>query len=214
MRDSGLFFGGICFITDSLISEVSVADQATMVLEAGVTTVQYREKGRSRDHLYREAERLRLITKRYGARLIVNDHADIALAVDADGVHLGQDDLPLAGARRIMGRKIIGISTHDEAQAIDAEQGEADYIGFGPIFGTVTKDAGSPRGVKMLAGVRACVNVPIVAIGGITFENVAWVFDSGADAVAVASAILRSEDIYASAKRFVEKVRDLSKRQI
>lgn len=214
MRDSGLFFGGICFITDSLISEVSVADQATMVLEAGVTTVQYREKGRSRDHLYREAERLRLITKRYGARLIVNDHADIALAVDADGVHLGQDDLPLAEARRIMGRKIIGISTHDEAQAIDAEQGEADYIGFGPIFGTVTKDAGSPRGVKMLAGVRACVNVPIVAIGGITFENVAWVFDSGADAVAVASAILRSEDIYASAKRFVEKVRDLSKRQI
>ena len=212
MREGGRFFGGICFITDSLLSQVSVEDQVKMVLDAGITAVQYREKELSRRLIHREAERLRRITDRYEALLIVNDHADIALAVDANGVHLGQEDLPLAEARRIMGRKIVGISTHDEGQAIGAEKGGADYIGFGPVYRTHTKDAGDPRGVRMLGEIRSRVSIPIVAIGGISVGDVDQVLSSGADAVAVASAILRSGDIYAAARRFVERIGDIPKR--
>ena len=140
-------------------------------------------------------------TDQAGCLFVVNDRVDIALACGADGVHLGQEDLPLAAARRIMGNKLIGISTHSLEQAKEAERGGADYIGFGPIFGSVTKETGySPRGLTMLQEIRSAVRLPIVAIGGITEANVTKVWQVGADAAAMISDLIATKDI-------VEKVR-------
>jgi thiamine-phosphate pyrophosphorylase len=121
---------------------------------------------------------------------------DIALASQADGVHLGQEDLPLRVARKLMGDKIVGISTHDLTQAVEAERDGADYIGFGPIFETATKQTGyAARGLAMLREVRSAVKLPIVAIGGITEENIAQVWDAGADAAAMISDLMTAADV-------------------
>jgi len=201
-----MYLDGICFITDRTIGGLGVEEQVRVVLDAGISFVQYREKNLARREIYFQAESLRKLTAEYGATFIVNDHCDIALAVDADGVHLGQEDLPLAEARKIMGQKIIGISTHSLVEAEAAEQGGADYIGFGPIFHTSTKDAGVPKGVEGIEDIRRHVRVPIVAIGGISHDRVPSIMGAGADAVAVASSILREDDVYTAARRFVETV--------
>ncbi|HXX53128.1 MAG TPA: thiamine phosphate synthase [Thermodesulfovibrionales bacterium] len=185
------FLGGLCLVTDRKFCGLSCEELSRIALEAGVRWIQYREKEKTRREIYYEARKLRSLTSEYGATLVVNDHADIALAVDADGVHLGQDDLPLKEARRIVGRRLIGISTHTLTQAKEAEQDGADYIGFGPVFFTATKDAGEPRGVEMLSLIRESVEIPVVAIGGISAETFSLVWEAGADAVAVASAVLR-----------------------
>jgi thiamine-phosphate diphosphorylase len=175
-----------------------------LVLESGVKWVQYRDKEGSRRDIYRNALNLRSITRDHNAVFIVNDHTDIALAVDADGVHLGRDDLPAQKAREILGKdRLIGVSTHTIEQAVDAEASGADYIGFGPIFRTETKDAGSPKGIALLAQVRSRIHIPIVAIGGINLDNVRSVLAAGVDAVAVASAILNA-DIKENAGRFLD----------
>jgi len=180
------------------------------VLNAGVRWIQYREKEKSRRELFEEALKLRRLTWEHNSVFIVNDHADIALSVDADGVHLGQDDLPLKEARKIMGRdRIIGISTHDLEQAMEAAQGGADYIGFGPVFYTLTKEAGRPRGTEMLRDIKKNIKIPVVAIGGINLRNIRSVLDTGVDAVAVASAIVHG-DIEDNAKAFVEIIRSSS----
>jgi len=164
------------------------------VLKAEVKWVQYRDKEKSRREVYEQSVILRKLTKDFNAVFIVNDYADIALAVNADGVHLGQEDLPLREARKIMGRnKIIGISTHSLEQAEEAERGGADYIGFGPVFHTATKDAGEPKGTDVLKDVKSAVRIPVVAIGGINLKNLKSVLDAGADAVAIASAILSGD---------------------
>lgn len=198
-------YGGICFITDRRFQRASLSDTVRMVLDAGVRWIQYREKELSRREIYRNAELLRKITTEYDATFIVNDHADIALAVDADGVHLGQDDLPLEHARKIMKDKIIGISTHDLGQAEEAEKGGADYIGFGPIFATTTKEkADPPRGTEMLQEICKAIKIPVVAIGGINVGNLSEVLHAGAAAVAVASGILRADDVPARVREFVK----------
>jgi thiamine-phosphate pyrophosphorylase len=186
-----MYLGGLCFITDSKVCRLSYEEMTLRVLNAGVKWVQYRDKKNSRKKIYEQAVKLRRITEKYNSVLIVNDYADIALAVDADGVHLGQDDLPMREARKIMGKdKIIGISTHNLKQAIEAEKEGADYIGFGPVFRTRTKKAGSPKGTVILRDIKRQVHIPVVAIGGINIENIRSVLDAGVDAVAVASAIL------------------------
>jgi thiamine-phosphate pyrophosphorylase len=180
------------------------------VLKTGVKWIQYREKDKTRKEMYEDSARLRGLTKEHQAVFIVNDYADIALSVDADGVHLGQDDLPLKEARSIMGRKkIIGISTHNVEQAIAAEAEGADYIGFGPVFHTTTKDAGKPRGTAILREIKRQVRIPVIAIGGINLENLESVLDTGIDAVAVSSAILRG-NIEAHAKNFMEIITSTS----
>jgi thiamine-phosphate pyrophosphorylase len=202
-----MYLGGICFITDRKYSALPVYDVTSAVLDAGVTFIQYREKDKTRREIYGEALRLRELTRAFGATLIINDHADIALAVDADGVHLGQDDLPLREARQIMHGKIVGISTHNLAQAREAEAGGADYIGFGPIFHTTTKDAGPPMGVDSIRLIKQNVGIPLVAIGGIYPINVGPVFEAGADAVAVATAICRG-DIRENTKQFLSALNE------
>jgi thiamine-phosphate pyrophosphorylase len=197
---------GICFITDQTFSSLPIFDMVNRVLDAGITFIQYREKRRSRREIYDEAVKLRDLTRLYNAVFIVNDHADIALAAEADGVHLGQDDLPLSEARKIMGRKIVGISTHSLVQAQSAEAGGADYIGFGPIFHTSTKDAGAPKGLDVLKTIKQNISIPVVAIGGIGIDSVADVMSAGADAAAVATAICKGE-ITQNAQRFCRRIR-------
>jgi thiamine-phosphate pyrophosphorylase len=206
-----MYHNGICFITDRSCSPLPVPDMVRHVLEAGVTFIQYREKEKTRRQIYEEAVGLRELTRSFQAVLIINDHADIALAVDADGVHLGQDDLPLKEARKIMGGRIVGISTHSLAQAAEAEAGGADYIGFGPIFPTTTKDAGAPKGIDILKTITENVTVPVVAIGGIGIEAVPDVMGAGADCVAVATAICRG-DIRDNAEKFVQILRTIKGR--
>ncbi|MBA3071571.1 MAG: thiamine phosphate synthase, partial [Nitrospirae bacterium] len=146
-----MYLNGLCFITGRKESCLTLKEIVTVVLSAGVRCIQYREKDKARRDIYREALMLRELTDKFGVSLIVNDYTDIALAVDADGVHLGQSDLPLKEARKIVGEeRIIGISTHNLKQAIEAEKGGADYIGFGPVFHTKTKNAGAPKGIAML----------------------------------------------------------------
>lgn len=206
-----MYFNGICFITEKKYCDMSVYDAVREVLKAGVTFIQYREKDEARREIYEEALRLRELTRSFNAVLIINDHADIALAADADGVHLGQDDLPLQDARKVMGNRIIGISTHTREQAREAEAEGADYIGFGPMFHTTTKDAGMPVGTESLRSIRKSVGIPVVAIGGINFDNLEDVISAGADAVAIATAIVKG-DISRNAAAFVrvlKKIQDL-----
>ncbi|MBI5101836.1 MAG: thiamine phosphate synthase [Nitrospirae bacterium] len=193
---------GIYFITDRTYCSLSITEMVTAVLRAGIRIIQYRDKENSRRGIYEEALRLRELTRSFGAALIINDHADIALSVHADGLHLGQDDLPLKEARALMGGKTIGISTHSLGQAKEAVTGGADYIGFGPIFQTATKDAGSPRGLDNLRLIKQNVSVPVVAIGGIGIDNIIPVFDAGADAAAIATGICRG-DIEKNAGLFI-----------
>lgn len=187
-----MYLDGLCFITDCKACVLTYEDMILRSLKAGVRWVQYRDKERSKRKVYEESVKLRRTTKNFNAVFIINDYSDIASAAGADGVHLGQDDLPIREARKIMGDdKIIGISTHSLEQAMDAERDGANYIGFGPIFHTMTKDAGSPKGIEMLHEIKKQVHLPVVAIGGINLENIRLVLDTGSDAVAVASAILR-----------------------
>jgi thiamine-phosphate pyrophosphorylase len=175
------------------------------LLEGGVTILQLRVKTMAPSEFFELAQRVRSGTKAQGCKLIVNDRVDIALACDADGVHLGQEDLPLASGRKLMGDRIIGVSTHDIAQAKEAEQNGADYIGFGPMFGTTTKATGySARGVDMLRQIRAAVKLPIVAIGGINEQNVREVWQAGADSAAIISDILGADEVAAKVSRILE----------
>lgn len=174
------------------------------LLNAGVRIVQLRVKQMAPAEFLQLARQARALTHSYGCKLIVNDRVDVALASDADGVHLGQEDLPLHAGRKLLGDRIIGVSTHDVAQAVEAERGAADYVGFGPMFGTATKDTGySARGLEMLQQVRAAVTIPIVAIGGITETNVAQVWQAGADSAAIISDILTADGIEGKVKRIL-----------
>ena len=199
-----MYLGGLCFITDHKASSLPFEDMTRRALKSGVQWIQYRDKENPRREIYKNSVMLRQITKDSRAFFTINDHTDIALAAGADGVHLGQDDLPLGEARKIMGKnKIIGISTHTPEQAAEAERNGADYIGFGPVFHTGTKDAGSPKGIAMLGEIKKNIGIPVVAIGGIEIGNLVSVLETGVDAVAVASAILRG-DIEENAKRFMD----------
>jgi thiamine-phosphate pyrophosphorylase len=183
----------ICFITPDAEDAGKVEATVRTALEAGIRWVQYRRKSGTRRQLYDNAKKLRELTAQFAALFIVNDYVDIALAVCADGVHIGQDDLPLKEARKIMGEKIIGLSTHNISQALEAYRGGADYIGFGPIFHTDTKDAGAPKGPQAIAAIKQTVSMPVFGIGGITPGNVVEVLKEGCDGVAVSSGIFKGE---------------------
>lgn len=174
------------------------------LLEGGIKLLQLRAKVMPAADFLQLAHVTRSLTRSHDCNLIVNDRVDIALACAADGVHLGQEDLPLHAARKLMGDKMIGVSTHEVEQAREAERGGADYIGFGPMFGTTTKATGySARGLAMLRQVREAVHIPIVAIGGITEANVNEVWQAGADAAAIISDILGADDIVTKTKRIL-----------
>ena len=177
------------------------------LLLGGAAIVQLRWKRAPTASLLAAAVECRRLTGAHGALFFVNDRVDVALACRADGVHVGQEDLPLPVARRLLGDACwIGVSTHDLAQARAAEAGGADYVGFGPLFATATKVTGyDPRGLGRLREVRSAVAVPIVAIGGIDLGNARSALDAGADAVAMISALRDVPDVGAT----VTKLRSL-----
>ena len=173
-------------------------------LAAGVTLVQYRAKDADGGVLYAEACRLKELCDKYNVPLIINDRLDIVLAVGAAGVHLGQDDLPCAVARRLLGEDfIIGVSAHNPAEAVQAVSEGADYLGCGAVFGTATKHDVAKLGLENLRAIRKAVAVPMVGIGGITADNYAEVLATGADGAAIVSGILAQDDIGAVVKKLV-----------
>jgi thiamine-phosphate pyrophosphorylase len=178
------------------------------LLRAGVGCIQYRDKRASSRELYEVCLQICARVRERQGVFIVNDRADVALAVGADGVHLGQEDLPVAWARRLLGpRRWIGCSTHNLPQVRKAEQSDADYVAFGPIFPTSSKEKADPVvGLDGLRAARQATSKPLVAIGGITLENAPAVVDAGADSLAVIGDLIRAEDLDARAAAFLKVV--------
>jgi thiamine-phosphate pyrophosphorylase len=151
--------------------------------------------------------KLQELARRYGATFIINDHVDVALAIDADGVHLGQDDLPVSEARAKLGsKKIIGLSTHSLEQALAAAALPLDYLGVGPVFTTPTKPEALQVGLELVANVSRRLTVPFVAIGGIDETNLEQVLDAGASNVAVIRAVVAAEDVVGAASRLKARI--------
>lgn len=196
-------------VTYSSISRNGTISDVKNSIDAGCKIVQYREKKKNTDDMIYEAEQLKKLCEGK-AVFLVNDHIDIALAVNADGVHLGQNDLSVNDARKLLGSdKIIGLTVHNEDEAIFAEKSGVDYIGVAPIFFTDTKeDSGAPCGVEMIKKIRVKTNLPIVAVGGINKTNVVDVITNGADGVVAVSTVLDSEDVYKSIKDIIDLVRE------
>ena len=180
-------------------------DAVEEALQAGVTLVQYREKNGLGKGMLGKARTLIALCRRYNVPLLVNDRLDVALLSGADGVHLGQDDLPVAEARKLTGPDfIIGATAHNVQEALTAQEAGADYLGCGAVFATNTKHDTVPLGLNGLRAIRKAVAIPIVGIAGITPENYPQVLETGADGVAVVSAILGAENITKSVKDFLE----------
>jgi thiamine-phosphate pyrophosphorylase len=180
-------------ITDRLLSGLSHAVQVARLCEGGATLVQLREKHLAPREFYREALEALRVARSFGARLVINDRADIALAVGADGVHLGQDDMPPGATRALLGGgKIVGFSTHGVGQAVEAAGLAVDYVAIGPVFATSSKERPDPVvGLEGVRRVRAAVGgAPLVAIGGVTAETAPAVLEAGADSVAVIGALV------------------------
>lgn len=186
---------------------------AQYAIEGGVRLIQFREKELPTRKMVEIGEKLRKITEKK-ALLIVNDRIDIALAIGADGVHIGQDDMPLKTARNILGNKIIGVSARNVQEAKKAEEEGADYLGVGSMFSTSTKGDIKVIGLSVLKDIKKTVNIPIIAIGGINEKNVGEVIEAGADGVAVVSAIANSDDPVQAVRNLREKIIQFKKRQV
>lgn len=183
-------------------------DVAEALLAAGVRLIQLRDKHGSSGEFYRAARQVADCIRKAGGNFIVNDRADVACAVDADGVHVGQDDLPVESARALLGvGKLIGYSTHVLEQVRAADRSTADYVAFGPIFPTASKaNPDAVVGLEGLREARKATRKPLVAIGGITLENARAVIEAGADSVAVIRALVGAPDIRTRAEEFLERV--------
>ncbi len=172
------------------------------IIAGGARIVQLRDKNADKRTLYEKALRFRNVTAAHGVLLMINDHVDIAIAVDADGVHLGQDDLPLAAARDLIPDKIIGISSHNLEEALAAQQEGADYVNIGPIFPTGTKEGvNSYLGPAAIRQISPQLSIPFTTMGGINLDNIKQVLAAGARKVAVVTAVTKAADIAAAVER-------------
>lgn len=194
----------------ALMHADTVEDAVRQALLGGVTMVQLREKDCPAREFYETAKKVKEVTEQFGVPLIINDRVDIALAVDADGVHVGQGDIPTAEARRLLGAdKIIGVSARNVEQAEQAQADGADYLGVGAMFATGTKQDAKVISKEELRRIRAAVDIPIVAIGGIKTDNVNALRKTGIDGVAVVSAVIAADNIKAAAKELAVRVKEL-----
>ena len=193
-------------ILDAALLTVSETECAQKLVEAGVRLLQYRDKAASSRELLEASKRLSNILAPRGISFLVNDRADVAALAGASGVHVGQEDLAVEDARKVVGAKrLVGVSTHNRAQFEQAAATSADYIAVGPIFTTSTKENPDPVvGTDLIREVRLLTTKPIVAIGGITLERAADVIRAGADSVAVIGDILRAADPGARARQYIE----------
>jgi thiamine-phosphate pyrophosphorylase len=201
---------GFYFITDAGLSRKGNISDVKDALAAQVKIVQYRNKSASTKEMYVEALELRKICQ--DAIFLINDRVDIALGVNADGVHLGQQDLSYQIARRLLGKKkTIGLTVHNAREALLAQKMGADYIGVSPIFSTGTKqNAGKPIGLEMLKKIRKKVSLPIVAIGGINLTNTKEVILAGADGLCAISAVVTKSDVRKEIEKFQELFRSIA----
>lgn len=182
---------------------------AREAIAGGADVIQLRDKDTTVEDLIKVGRALRKLTYKSDVLFIVNDRTDIAKAVDADGVHLGQDDLPIKIARSILGRhKIIGLSTHSISQAEEAQRKGADYIGVGPIFATPTKPEYKAVGVDLIRKVKGKIKIPFVAIGGIDESNLGKVLTAGASRIAVVRAVCGAKNIRRAARNLKERLRN------
>lgn len=194
----------LCVVTDAGLSRGrGHMDVVSAAIRGGATMIQLREKAATTTSFVELGQQLRAVTREAGVPLIVNDRVDVALAVGADGVHVGQDDMPAAMARHLIGTSmILGVSATSLEEALRGERDGADYLGVGPIFPTGTKpDAGPAMGISGLLAIANRVRIPIVAIGGIGPDNVASMIAAGAGGVAVVSAVVSAPDVERAARR-------------
>jgi len=192
-------------VTDrELLGERDLVDCIELAIQGGVTLVQLREKSVSTLKFLQLAQKVKEITSRYHIPLIINDRLDIALAIDADGLHVGQDDLPMLIARELFPNKIIGVSASTLEEALFAQQQGADYLGVGAVFSTTTKADATKVSLDQLELIKKSVTIPVVAIGGINRTNLRQVMATGIDGVSVVSAILAQENILATANQLRE----------
>ena len=194
-------------VTDrGILKERDIFEAVEESLKGGVTLLQLREKDISSLDFYNIALKMKLLAKKYNVPFIINDRLDIALAVDADGLHIGQSDLPLEVTRRLLGKnKILGYSVGNLEEAIYGEKHGADYLGAGPVYPTGSKsDAGSPIGVQGLAELKKAVKLPIVGIGGVSLLNLKDVKKSGIEGISLISAILGSNDIQGASRELLK----------
>jgi len=196
-------------VTYSSISRNGILSDVKQALDAGCKVIQYREKNKTTREMINETKKIKQLC---GGRafFLINDRVDVAIAVDADGVHLGQEDISVDVARKLLGsNKIIGLTVHNEKEAVEAESRGVDYIGLAPIFKTDTKeDSGIPCGLDIIKKVRNRVGLPIIAVGGINKENIVDVIKSGADGVVAVSAVLDSNDVYANVLDFIRLIKE------
>lgn len=197
---------------DGCLQGRALLDCVREALEGGVTLVQYRAKTASSAEMYDEALQLKALCDSFSVPLIINDRLDIAMAVGAAGVHLGQDDLPCAAARKLLGEDyIIGVSAHNPAEAKAALQSGADYLGCGAVFGTATKADVKKLGTDGLAAICKAKGLPVVGIGGVTADNYREVRAAGADGAAIVSGILAQPDIRATVEAIAKVSQEFAK---
>lgn len=196
-------------ITDVRLSGLSHAEQVERLAAGGATMIQLRDKTASPREFYTAALEAMEVARRFNVRIIINDRVDIAIAVNADGVHLGQEDVPPDRARRLLGEsRIVGFSAHGLKQAVEADGLPVDYIAIGPVFQTSTKeDPDAVVGLEAIAATRRQTSKPLVAIGGITLSRAASVIEAGADSVAVISDLFSTGDISGRAREFIDRTR-------
>lgn len=189
-------------VTDrNLMSTNNLETAVENAINGGVTMVQIREKSASSLEFYEQAIRIKKLTGRYSIPLVVNDRIDIALAIGADGIHIGQNDIPASVARKIIGKNmLLGVSASSVKEALQAQNDGADYLGIGAMFSTGTKTDAKTVSMEELQRIRKAVSIPIVAIGGISKENAAIFQGMGVDGLAVVSAIIAQPDIKAAAE--------------
>ena len=197
---------------DGCLQGRALIDCVRKALDGGVTLVQYRAKTASSAEMYTEALQLKALCDSFNVPLIINDRLDIAMAVGAAGVHLGQDDLPCAAARKILGEDyLIGVSAHNPAEAKAALQSGADYLGCGAVFGTATKADVKKLGTDGLAAICKAKGLPVVGIGGVTADNYREVRAAGADGAAIVSGILAQPDIRATVRAIAKISQEFAK---
>ncbi|MBC8388902.1 MAG: thiamine phosphate synthase [Actinobacteria bacterium] len=196
------------FITDSNLTKKTILEDVKSAIRAGVKIIQYREKGGSTGDMIKEAKATGELCKKNNVLFIINDRVDIVLAVDADGVHLGNKDMTYSIARKILGsKKIIGLTVHNIREAVEAERIGADYVGVSPIFETKTKlDAGRPAGLKLIKDIKKAIKIPFVAIGGINENNLGSVIEAGARSIVAISAIVTKDNVEKECKKFREVI--------
>ena len=199
---------GLYFITDSKLTKKNIFEDVKAAVKGGVRIIQYREKNLAKEEMIEEASKIKEICSENDVLFLINDFVDVALEVDADGVHIGLDDISYEKARQILGKyRIIGVTAHNKEEAVEFEKLGADYLGVSPVFDTVTKlDAGRGMGIERLKEIVNLVSIPCIAIGGIDENNAAEVAKTGVDGVAMISAIVTKDDVEEIVRVLIKKI--------